>query len=454
MRPFSVLALAWCLLPVLPAAAEQAFPYKAYIVADDVYVRSGPGTNYYPTAKLQSGEAVEVYRHDPGGWYVIRPPKGSFEWVSARYLSLGKDDIAEVTADGVAARVGSQFSDIRDVIQVRLHQGELVEVLDSADFSSGPDSGRWYKVAPPSGAFRWVHGKYVDASLPQAGIRKVPDGPHPLTEPEVSQQAVSAPAELPRGAEAEAAPIAASRAGSDSASRAVNHWAPVTGRPAGSDAAAQTAVADPNLYTNEFTERAADPNGSPTLRRISPEEFQAHLDKLNMDLSAMLVEEPTVWAFDELELRSQSLLGQAETAVERGRVRLVLNRIAQSRDIKDRYAAVNEMETEIKRHDRQLSAIERRRQEPPAARAAEARFDGVGRLRRVVSSTVGAPQYALVDEAGNVQCFLTPAPGVNVQYYLGRQIGVTGIRGFIPDRGAQHVTAKHVTPLEDRTVLR
>ena len=72
----------------------------------------------------------------------------------------------------------------------------------------------------------------------------------------------------------------------------------------------------------------------------------------------------------------------------------------------------------------------------------------------MVSQTVGAPQYALVDEAGNVRCFVTPAPGVNMQYYLGREIGVTGIRGYIPDRKAQHVTAKHVTPLEDGPVLR
>ena len=52
------------------------------ITADDVYVRSGPGENYYPTDKLKAGQEVEVYRHDPGGWYAIRPPKGSFSWVA------------------------------------------------------------------------------------------------------------------------------------------------------------------------------------------------------------------------------------------------------------------------------------------------------------------------------------------------------------------------------------
>ena len=36
-----------------------------------------------------------------------------------------------VTEEGASARVGSRFSDIRDVEQVRLHKGEVVEVLES-----------------------------------------------------------------------------------------------------------------------------------------------------------------------------------------------------------------------------------------------------------------------------------------------------------------------------------
>ena len=114
-----------------PPVAGQTFPYRAYATTDNVYVRSGPGDNYYPTDKLKAGDEVEVYRHDPGGWYAIRPVPGSFSWVSGRYLQLGKDHLATVTEDHVAARVGSRFSDIRDVIQVRLHRGELVEVLDA-----------------------------------------------------------------------------------------------------------------------------------------------------------------------------------------------------------------------------------------------------------------------------------------------------------------------------------
>ncbi|NUQ65543.1 MAG: hypothetical protein HUU20_24000, partial [Pirellulales bacterium] len=78
------------------------------------------------------------------------------------------------------------------------------------------------------------------------------------------------------------------------------------------------------------------------------------------------------------------------------------------------------------------------------------RFDGVGRLTRVVPATLGSPQYALKDEKGAVQCYVTPAPGVNLQYYVGKRIGINGIRGFMPEQKAAHVTAKHVTPFDQQ----
>ena len=53
------------------------FPYKAFVAADEVYVRSGPGENYYPTDKLKTGNPVEVYRHDPGGWCAFGPCPGA-----------------------------------------------------------------------------------------------------------------------------------------------------------------------------------------------------------------------------------------------------------------------------------------------------------------------------------------------------------------------------------------
>ncbi len=427
-------------------AEEITFPYRAYVTSNDVYVRSGPGKNYYPTNKLAAGTAVEVYRHDPGGWYAIRPPEGSFTWVSGRYLQpTGEEGLAKVVAEEVAARVGSEFSDIRDVIQVRLHRGEVVEVLEKKEFGAGPEAGVWYKIAPPSGEFRWVFGKYVDPDYARSGVRKSSAANNPLLHPapphHPSTGESPSPDRLREQPVAQVAPPpaeawAAVKPGGDLAVSAVGSGAP--SKP-------NDSVYGPRqFHAPEDVQTAAKPT-----RQTSPEEFQEQVDKLEVDLSMMLVEEPTVWNFDELSLRGRTLMLQAETAVERGRVRTILNKIAQSEDIKNRYNLVAKVRAETERDNQQLADLSQARS---GARLSEAnpsdRYDGIGRLARVVSPKVGAPQYALVDESGNVQCYVTPAPGVNMQYYVGQRVGVVGTRGYITDQRAQHVMAKHVTALQ------
>ena len=165
----------------------------------------------------------------------------------------------------------------------------------------------------------------------------------------------------------------------------------------------------------------------------------------------MLDEEPTAWEFGELDTKSQMLLAQAETAVERGRARLLINRLNQAADIKRRTEEINNTQTAIDLNNRQLAQLAERRgaaTRPEAAAASQ--YDGVGRLARVVPSKLGAPQYALMDAQGVVRCYVTAAPGVNLRYYEGRQVGIHGIRGYLSQQNAQHLTAKHITALEDR----
>ena len=54
-------------VPESPAVAGDvnttdisSFPYVAEITGDNVYIRSGPGTNYYNCSKLNKGDRVEV----------------------------------------------------------------------------------------------------------------------------------------------------------------------------------------------------------------------------------------------------------------------------------------------------------------------------------------------------------------------------------------------------------
>ena len=82
----------------------------------------------------------------------------------------------------------------------------------------------------------------------------------------------------------------------------------------------------------------------------------------------------------------------------------------------------------------------------------DGRFDAAGQLIRVPNPKPGGPQYAILDANGNMRCYVSPAPGVNLRSYVGRQVGVTGIRGYIPDERATHIMARHVSVVEGTTV--
>ena len=358
MHPIVAALLCSQALLVGPADAARAFPYRAVAVVENLSVRSGPGKNYYPTDTLAKGQAVEVYRHDPNGWCAIRPIDGSFTWVSGRFLRPLGDNLAEATDEGVSARVGSRLSDARDVIQVRLRKGEVVEILETPR-----DGDLWFKISPPAGEFRWVSEKYIRAE-------------------------------------------AASR-----------HDDPA----------------------HEQSSRS---------RAVSPAEFKTELESIELALAVMVIEEPAAWSFGELQSRTNVLLDVAHTAIERGHARLLADRLARFENIKQRQETVLAM-----RGQSGLSpAAQPGAAPPPVLAADDGRFDGVGRLTRVESPKAGAPRYALMSDYNEVLCYVTPAPGVNLHNYLGRQVGVNGTRGYIPEQRTNHVTARHVAPLTGRTI--
>jgi hypothetical protein len=370
-----LVALLACIATAATAAAEQAFPYKAYIAADDVYARSGPGDNYYPTDKLKAGTEVEVYRHDPGGWFAIRPPKDSFSWVSSRHLQLDGNNLATVTDEHVAARVGSRMSDARDVIQVRLHKGEAVEVLEPRRNRSqgNAEPTAWFKIAPPAGEFRWVSGRFVDPDYNRDGLRRTSTG----------------------------------------------------------------GTVD---LTGQATGSLRNDGAAP--RRTSPEQYQKQLDRIDLELSTMVVEDPNFWELSELRQRAETLFNQSETALERGRARMMVSKIARFEDIKRRKQALAAVRPELARPDQ--PAVSRL---PPAD--PDGRFDAKGQLIRVPDPKPGGPQYAILDAHGNIRCYVSPAPGVNLRSYVGRQVGINGIRGYMPEQRASHVMARHVSVVEE-----
>lgn len=455
-----IFVAAWC----TQALGVEIAPYEARVVASGATVHSGPGEKFYPTDSLAQGDVVEVYQEKPGGWLGIRPTVNSFSWVSGRELKVKDGGLGEIQSDGTASRIGSRLSDKHNAAQVQLKKGELVEVLGEESFGGET----WYKIAPPAGEFRWIQSALVERAGPIRTVSAespatanepaknavplpttdvVPPPLMPSTAPtdwKSSQPADAVPAKAaaPSASPPSATPTAPSGATAGSPSSVPAEPAVAPASPA-SPSASLPVAASPAASNSP----ASAAGGDASTRRLPPTAsagaattFDDELAAVEVRLSRMASAPVNLWNTERLERDAAQLLARARTPAEREAVQNTLSKIG-------RFAAIG------RRTTAPATALAQVGQPPvtPVPGAAPAagggQYDAVGILRPVVSRRPGAPQFALVDERGQVLSFVTPSPDVNLQPYLGRRVGVVGSRGFIAEFNRAHVTAARVTPM-------
>ncbi len=162
LRAFATVVLVVsALVPSTSSAQIKEFPYEARVVAEEAFIRSGAGESYYPTQKLPRETTVTVHRHDPGGWYMIDPPQGSFSWIPERFVKRLSDTEGEVTDENSAVWVGSDFGDEVSVFQRRMKAGEKVTILGQREIDTDSGIQSMLKIAPPARERRWIPGSAV-----------------------------------------------------------------------------------------------------------------------------------------------------------------------------------------------------------------------------------------------------------------------------------------------------
>jgi hypothetical protein len=388
---------------------------------------------------VSAGTEVEVYRHAPHGWCAIRPLETSYSWVSGRYLKVRKDGLATVVADRVPSRIGSQSGAIGDAVQVRLQRGELVELLGTQQIRDGAGTTTWYKIAPPSGEFRWIHSKYIEPETADEGTRGTALRSSPPSRRRLSQAAsVSG-----RGGEqAEGGSEANAGAMDRPAAPRPLPWvyerrepSAAEGEPTQSSGPSRESRRSP-LLSGESSSATAEAR-----LPLSPEAYRAEIDDINAQFATILAEAPSRWRCDALARRIDALAARAQTAAQRGQARSLADRLAEARDVQRRYEAPG-----TGRESRPSAEVNRVRE---IANRERGRYDGVGRLQPVASHRLGVPSYALTDEGGEVRYYVNAAPGLNMRPYVGHEIAINGIRD-LADPNAPIITAKHVTVLDDQ----
>jgi hypothetical protein len=173
-------------------------------------------------------------------------------------------------------------------------------------------------------------------------------------------------------------------------------------------------------------------------------DLQRQLTDIEVRLSRMASAPPQLWNTERLQQDAQQLLSKSQTQADRDAVMATMTKIEKFTSLARKYQQGTANAGAGAAIGNPRSAAVAQLGVGPADAG---RYDAVGVLRPVVSKRPGAPQFALVDDRGQVVTFVTPTPDVNLQPYLGRRVGVAGNRGFIPEFNRAHVTAGRVTPL-------
>jgi hypothetical protein len=202
------------------------------------------------------------------------------------------------------------------------------------------------------------------------------------------------------------------------------------------------------------------------------DDLSRELAAIELRLSRMVAAPINLWNTERLQRDTSQLMVRAQTPAERDAVEVTRNKIHQFAAIGQRSNPANGAISNAAGPPAGVGTADARATmgapappatlvagDPPAtspalasiaANASGGPYDAVGILRPVVSRRPGAPQFALVDDRGQVLSFVTPTPDMNLQPYLGHRVGVVGNRGFIAEFNRSHVTAARVTPLGDR----
>jgi hypothetical protein len=483
--------------------ASEQYPYFASVAVMELPVRSGPGPEYYPTSQLRLGDKVEVY-YETEDWCAVRPPIGSFSWISAQYVQLGTNHIGNVIAEGLASRVGSDNTELCDTVQVKLRKGEKVLVLDRYETPENAASPLWFKIAPPSGEFRWI---------PRSAL--IPTHPPISTSTPISKQIqknsprsivqVDYETETKTTSAVQTAPIV------PPPTRPVR--LPASARPANPPANEKnknlTNTASPQKTPIDFTSLSAklamnQPAAATQINPVKePDPFQKAFEELKEETRIALVRPTEDWVFDTLIHRGNELYEVATSKKDIEKTYQLVETLQRTKTVRQEIVMRRQFHstqllappisvTPFPANDSSNPVLPRplpvsatnsasnpilpsfaTNSGAPApmstgsskTTAISAKtltdnqstdFDVVGKLGAFDPLPKGHPPYAVVNDEDEIICLVSPEtknskPVINLQPFLGKTVGINGVLGFFekpnqPNR--RHVEAREAMTIE------
>ena len=431
-------------------AQEGSSFHRAQVQVRRAPVYTSPTTDQTICDELPVGTVVDIYMETSDGYVAIRPTPRCFSWVESRFLLVDSDGIqGTITTAGVPSWIGQPEQSERSHLRmVQLDRGEVVQILGFREMalSSNGRKLQLTRIAPPRGEFRWMLKRNLQL---QGDAETLVDltSTSPLEANSIAAQfnrVQPVQYEQPVGEP------------SDTAGQVSNRFVPRWLNPVRSRGAQSSQRS--NVQPASFT--LLD-NTSDTTTVALPRD----LSGLENYLSQIVARKTSEWELGPIRNQVLQMLNTAPVQ-QRSQWENLMGRIQQFQDIYQqrlrltktslgtvprRLMNINGDVLPLRTSDIARDLVDPSTQGKLTTEAQRTPYEETGYLMEVHSSRQGAPEYALVDEQGDVKVFVTPVPGLNLAHYLTKHIGVFGRRGYLYRLKTQHVTITRVVDLARHT---
>lgn len=446
-------------------------PGVAVVLAEDVLSCVGSRVEAVPTyvsqVRLRKDELVELLdKWDDDAvaaesgdrvWCRISPPAGEFRWVQANDLKRDTSIQPDTTVSAeAAAEVGTAETPgpattpktsfeadgwrTRPADLTATPPRSTAPAAPKADANQAPPAANakqasptaranpgWKAIPPVPATAQPDEASQVDTANASPKAKPKTPAPSQIRVPVDGEKLIGRPVSNPLGA-AGTTPLPLAAQTQETPISLISE--PLTPAPATSIPATPAPSEE-----NRWTSRTPPPRQS--------------VDELEVDLAMMVAQDAHAWRLAELRQRVDANLARFETTAERVQARRLLERIGEFEQLQSRIAQASPQTVQPP------PTLDSRPPAPAsvaagadASAAADVKYDGSGWLVPVHSATGAAPPFALLDAQGEVLGYVSPTPGLNLQRYLRKQVGIFGLRGYVPTLNKPHVTAERVVDLD------
>ncbi len=188
----------------------------------------------------------------------------------------------------------------------------------------------------------------------------------------------------------------------------------------------------------------------------------ADVAELQVALNNAVASSNGPWNLTPLAEHARYLIEHGPTAIDRGQARLLLERINEFQNISVRsqqlagpqfpgqpavqqpYQTARQISVQTESNSNSVTPGNSLPTSSfPTNHAAH--YDATGWLVPVHAAGPDQPTHALTNDTGDVLAYVSPIAGLNLDRYRNQAVGITGLRGYLPQLQAAHIQAQRVS---------